>query len=307
MGIPIDSLIAIVGFILAFIGTTVVWVRNRKFPRMSCLLIITILSIVLVFGFFSSFPLYARENIVSDTNISGLTTDITWPIHVVKDQSFVLEVYVIPTPALPPNGTASPSQQKVLSQLTPVGTPNVPISQAFGTKFDAFAIADVNASAFDISPQQQTMQSLDQNEVDFFWTLTPKYTDEQTLRVDVTGIWKPKGGGESIERPLSGQTLSINVMPMMLVNISTSFFVPGQVTLSDLLVALFSSALNVPWIVELVKKRKESKKEQQPATTPSTTAPTPPSAPQQPTIPSPNPTVTKPPTAKQKKKKQTHP
>src|SRR5260370_75523 len=122
---------------------------------------------------------------LSDTNISGLTTEITWPINVVKDQSFDLSVQIISRSTITVSATTSPTQQ-VQSQLTPVGTPNVPISQAFGTKFDAFAIADVNASAFDISPQQQTMQSLDQNEVDFFWTLTPKYTDEQTLRVNVT-------------------------------------------------------------------------------------------------------------------------
>ncbi len=304
--------IAILGIGLALTGTIVVWVRNRKFPRLSCLWIVAILVIFLCVGasFFvltSHFDAGYTPNRISDTDVSGLTTEITWPISVVKDQSFDLEVLIIPTPSLTAGATASPTQRQVLSQLTPVGTPNVPISQAFGQRFDAFAIADLSASAFDISPQQQARQSLDQNEVVFDWTLTPKYIDQQTLRVSVTGIWIPKGGGETIERPLSGHLLNISVSPMMPVTQTTPFFVPGQLTFSDLLVALISSALNVPWIVELLKKRKETKKDQ-PDTSPSATAPVSDKTQQQPNIAPSGPSVTKPPpTTKQKKKKQPRP
>jgi len=294
MGISLDVLIAIVGVILTVIGTIVVWVRNHRFPRTNCFLTLIILCIafvlIFVFGFFPlrfSSSTTSHVNSVFATKISGLTTEIRWPTQVVQDQSFVLEVSVLPTSLPPPESTSAPGQQHILRQLTPVGTPDRPISQAFGPKFDAFASADVKASAFDISPQQQIMQSLDQNEVDFFWTLTPRYSDDQKLRVDITGIWKPKGGGEPIERPLSGQILSITVLSMPVAT-SASFFAPGQLTLSDLFVALLGSALNVPWIVELARKRKESKKETQPA-------PTPLDAPQQPDIPSAHPTVTRPP------------
>jgi len=181
---------------------------------------------------------------------------------VVKDQSFDLEVLIDQTPALTMSPTVKQAQTQVRSQLTPVGTPYMPIAKAFGPKFDAFAIAELSASAFDIAPQQQEKQSLNQEYVEFDWTLTPRYTNEQTLRVTVNGIWVPKNGGEPIERPLAGHLLHINVSSVQPPEKSeaTPFIVPGQLSLSDLFVALFSSALNIPWIVELLKKRKESKK-----------------------------------------------
>lgn len=301
--------IAILGISLALIGTTVAWVRNRKFLRVIWLWIVALTFFLIFSGFLYLLRVASNQppnNQISRTDVSSLTTQIIWPVNVVKDESFVLEALIIPTPALTAGATASPNQKQVLSQLTPVGTPNMPISRAFGAKFDAFAIADLSASAFDVAPQQQAMQSLDQNEVIFDWTLTPKYIDEQTLSVSVTGIWIPKGGGKTIKRLLSIHILNINVSPMVPVTQTTPFFVPGQLTFSDLLVALISSALNVPWIVELFKK-KEVKKDQ-PDTSPSATAPVSGKGQPQPNIAPASPSGTKPPpTPKQKKKKQPRP
>jgi hypothetical protein len=262
MELPIAIPIAIFGLVLAITGTIVVWVKNRKFSRVSCLWIIAILGISLcVISFFLLQPRPQNgppSNFVSDTDVSGLTTEITWPIHVVRGQSFALTVLITPTPALTASATAEPGQTQVLSQLTPVGTPKVPISKAFGPKFDAFAIAELSASAFDVAPQQQATQSLDQRLVKFDWTLTPRHTDKQTLSVTITGVWIPKSGGKQIERPLAGHLLHISVTDTAP---TTPFFVLGQLTFSDLFVALISSALNIPWIVELFKKRQETKKE----------------------------------------------
>jgi len=258
--------IATFGLALAIIGTTVVWARYRKFPLVGCLLIVLVIFLFgLPLGFFTLRPggtIVPSTNFISDTDVSGLTTTISWPGFVVKDQSFDLAVLIGQTPALTASPTAKPAQTEVQSQLTPVGTPNVPIAEAFGPKFDAFAIAELSASAFDIAPQQQAKQSLNQEYVEFDWTLTPRYTNEQTLRVTVTGIWMPKNGGEPIERPLAGHLLHINVSNAQPTEKPEAppFFVLGQLTLSDLFVALISSALNIPWIVELINKRKETKK-----------------------------------------------
>src|SRR2546425_2316923 len=115
MELPIAIPVAIFGLALAITGTIVVWVRNRKFPRVSCL-IVAILGISL-FGvtFFVTFlrplpsntPPY-RCCFILDRDISRLTTEITWPGTVVKDRSFGLEVLIIPTPALTASATAEP-------------------------------------------------------------------------------------------------------------------------------------------------------------------------------------------------------
>ena len=254
-----EFLILIIGFALTIAGTTIVWIRNREFPRVSCLVVVTILIISLCVGTFLLANLRTGRSVggggnsVSDTNISGLRIEITWPLSVVKDQSFPLQVLIGLTPAPTASATTQPDQVQAQNQLTPVGTPKMPIAKAFGSGFDAFANAELSASAFEIDPQQQAQQSLDQESVSFYWTLTPKYTQDQTLSITVTAVWKPRSGGEPTERPLARHLLHINVSDAPL------SVVPGELSLSDLIAALISSALNIPWVVELLKKRQEAR------------------------------------------------
>src|SRR5947209_8589862 len=106
---------------------------------------------------------------ISDTNISGLTIETEWWSSQVTHSSTTIDVWLTPTPSLSP--TAQPSRdqtpsrlspEQAQSQLTPVGTPNMPIVQAFGAHYDVFAKATLSASAFDVDPREQAIQSLDQ-------------------------------------------------------------------------------------------------------------------------------------------------
>jgi len=143
------------------------------------------------------FPL---KDSISDTDISGLSIHTSWWSDQETHSSTFVEVEILPTPSTTP--TVEPSQTQASSQLTPVGTPNVPIAQAFGTQYDVFAKATLSASAFDVDPQQQPIQSLNQKGVLFTWTVAPKYAGSQVLNISVTGIWRSGSGLIQNARPL---------------------------------------------------------------------------------------------------------
>jgi hypothetical protein len=229
---------------------------------------------------------------IQNTDISGLAIQSGWKFTTPVHESIAISLTIVNTssnvPVIP-----QPNQTQASSQLTPVGTPHVPILEAFGPNYDVFAVAQLSASAFDVDPREQLKQSLDQQEVIFTWNVTPKYGGGQTLNFAVTGIWIPKSGGETIERPLAN--LSGN---MWVIDVGDAFFTFGKITLADLLLALIASVLNVPWIVDLIKKRKEEKKKKQSATPsgPSNT-PTSPANVTSTTTPSPSPVSTSAPQA----------
>jgi hypothetical protein len=41
---------------------------------------------------------------------------------------------------------------------------------------------------------------------------------------------------------------------------SVPFIVPGQITLSEIIIALIASVLNIPWILEKIEKRRKKNK-----------------------------------------------
>jgi hypothetical protein len=241
----------------ASVTTGVVWAKKRRFPLLYGLLIVTVF-----FFLFLNFYLFIQSSIINGPPPQveeafvadlGIQTSVNLPL--IKDRSTQVNVFIFRRGQFP---SSSGSTQQPTVGLTPVGTPGVPIVKAFGPGYNVSAVAQLNASAFDVAPQGQQEQSLDQpSSVTFTWTITPNYTGQQALEVTVTGRWVPVGGGASIERPLASQSLSVDVeeAPKL-------FFSFSQLDVTNLLVILLSSVLNIPWIIELVKKRQETKKEQ---------------------------------------------
>ncbi len=200
-------------------------------------------------------PLPVITNFISDADISGLTITTKWSISQVTHSSTIITVTISPTSlAASPTGTG---QTQASLQPTPVGTSNVPIAQAFGADYDVFAEATLDSSAFDISgPQPQSEQSLDQQEVDFTWIVTPKYAGSQVLNVSINGIWSLKGGGKEIKYPLAGHELNVEVTEAT----PASLLDFGQAVLGGLLVAMAGLIMNLPLAWIMLKKRKEEKR-----------------------------------------------
>jgi len=138
-----------------------------------------------------------------------------------------------------------------VARPTPAGTPRVLTGRA--SEYVISVKARLSASAFDVDPKELLEEQYSaQAPITFYWTATPKYAGKQALVVTVTEVWTPKSGGILIERPLAYHSFSLDVS-----DTPPSLFSLGQIDLGMLLGVLLGSALNIPWIIELIKKMHE--------------------------------------------------
>jgi hypothetical protein len=170
----------------------------------------------------------------SDTDIFGLRDKISWDNPVVKDQSIAISISLVPIP----NG-------------------NISLQNATGSNYDFSLIAQLSASAFAIDPKVQEQQLLGQQTNSFTWTAIPLYSTKQALNIYVIGIWTPKNGGKTIERPMGNHIWHIDVA-----DVATPFFGLGQITLSEFIVVLISSILNVPIMLDFLEKRRAAREKE---------------------------------------------
>lgn len=192
---------------------------------------------------------------IAGDEISHLDVSMVSDHHLKIDKSSIISIFMryhinhsnadIPTPSSVPS-----------TQLTPTGTPDVPIQNAFGYGYDVFALAQLSASSFDIDPRDQKQQSLDQGEVHFVWIITPKYPGQQQLYAAITGQWVPRSGGSSLTRPLGSLSETVVVDDLPQVDQVNPFLSMGQ----NLLLLLIGSVFSVPWIWDLVAKKREKER-----------------------------------------------
>lgn len=229
---------------------TIITIINKKsiyFKLISSVALI--IYMLLIFFYMSACIPHARgpqpPQVVQDTDIANLYIRTSIELPVIKGQSIHIKTFIFVEEMPKDSDTIQYGATPI-----PIGTPKVPIKDAFGGGYTVSAKAQLDASAFNLDPHEQQEQSLDQTDyVTFPWTATPMFTGKQALEVIVTGVWTPKEGGVPIERPLAGQSFSLNVTEQ-----PSSFISLGQIDFGTLLGVLLGSALNIPWIVELVKK-----------------------------------------------------
>lgn len=194
--------------------------------------------------------------------ILSLQVIITLPRGPVLYQSVPLIVSIVQTSPFTsftpePDQTQVPAQQVVVQVLPTL----------LGVR--------LSASAFDVDPQKQPPQRFvgDATELDFDWTMTPKYIGDQTLIIAITAPYPSAQQGEPPEQVLAAYTIHLTVgniatptpsgkpaQPEKALPNSSPLLSLGQ----ELLVALLGSVLNIPWIVGLLQKRKEAKEKKPP-------------------------------------------
>lgn len=190
---------------------------------------------------------------VAFSTITTLKVEADWS-RMVLDQSNSITVSITSTSALPSTGA---NQTAVVSNPTPVGTPNVPIEAAFGSGYEAFATVQLEAPAFEVSPSEPQTQSLEQPTVQFEWTVLPKASGPQVINVPITVQWKPKAAGEVIERPIGSTRLDTQVDSSAL-NLDSNIIIPTAVgafaTLTGAAIAL------LPWFIDQREKQKQKQR-----------------------------------------------
>jgi hypothetical protein len=115
--------------------------------------------------------------------------------------------------------------------------------------------AQLFGTAFDISPSIPPSQSAEQNTLDFRWNILPKEAGPQNLVLSLAGLWKPQHDTALQTIYFLAGQLSVSVDAT-----SVPFIVPGQITLSEIIIALIASVLNIPWILEKIEKRRKKNK-----------------------------------------------
>ena len=78
-----------------------------------------------------------------------------------------------------------------------VGTPGKPLPRAFGSNYDAYATASLDAIKFSVSPSNPAWQALDQPSDRWGWTITPTQSGRQAVLFAVDVRWRPRLSGKA--------------------------------------------------------------------------------------------------------------
>lgn len=134
------------------------------------------------------------------------TVRVTWQDHVEVGSSEVITV------RLQNRGTGRLVRCPATSQLPgssyleptrPIGKPGAPLADAFGPTYEGYASAYLDAIDFSAVPVNVDSEPLDQSEIDWGWSISPKQSGQQYALVRITGTWQPcSGSGNPINREI---------------------------------------------------------------------------------------------------------
>lgn len=137
----------------------------------------------------------------------------------------------------------------------PVGTPEASIERAFGPEYEAFATANLAATAFEAKLATAEEQPLGQPRITWEWNITPKKPGQQIVNVSIKVQWKSIGNeGETKERQIWRSRLDILVEKPLITT--------GQLNALSLVSVFFGSVLSVPWLCERIKERKDKRQKE---------------------------------------------
>jgi len=137
------------------------------------------------------------------------------------------------------------------------GTPGVPITRAFGSKYEACANGEVAGAGFDVKPVTTGCQSLEQSNTTWTWSISTEHSGSQTVIVSIEVQWKPKDGEQPIQRQIWQEQLNIFV--------EEPWITTGQLNILTLVSGFLGSGFSAPWIIQQIKgedKKKRSGKKQ---------------------------------------------
>ncbi len=137
--------------------------------------------------------------------------------------------------------------------IVPVGTPEAPLQQAFGSKYEGCAVANLVGSAFEVQAINPDCQSLDMPRVTWEWNLVAKADGLQVVNANVEAVWTPIGEeGKEIRRQIWRAQFAIRVTKPLIAK--------GQFQIFSIVEALVGSVFSVPWLHERWKELKEKRK-----------------------------------------------
>lgn len=172
-----------------------------------------------------------------------------WPLRIETRRSSTIRVSLmrtadglVPTVEIEGNTAA-------LSTPVPVGTLDAGLRNAFGDEYEAYAIARLEGTSFDIELASPEVQSLAEPQVSWVWNIGSEAPGPQGIDGYIEVEWRPRDGrGSSEKRQIWSFHLDIEVLQPL--------FVRGQVNVLSLVSGVIGSGLSLPWLYEAYNKRR---------------------------------------------------
>jgi hypothetical protein len=207
---------------------------------------------------------------LSNQSLGGIQVEYEWTdqMDITSSDSITLSIgrqgVVLPDKALTPHASNRKlsvgdlsTDDTALGGVGPVG-PVTALKDAFGSKYDVFAVAHLAATAFDMKTFDSPEQSLHQQALHWNWIIKPNTIGSQVVLMSMDFLWKPIGGGQVIDRQVWEKQLSVDVTQL--------WYDRGQISLFGALSAALTptslvGAIIVAMITSRLGRLKEKKEQ----------------------------------------------
>jgi hypothetical protein len=204
---------------------------------------------------------------IGNSKISSLLISTAYPITMKLNQSYVIEVSVVPATE---QGCISDltveTTKTIVTNPTPFGTPGAILQDALGPGLEPFATAILYAGTFKVEPSEPQERPLSQSKIVWDWNITPQEAGRQIINVEIQVRWralKDDGHGTPFSYIISNPQLSVQVED------NSPGFDWGQVYIYVLEVVLSGALLALVtwfgnqiwrWISEKIKRKTYNKR-----------------------------------------------
>jgi LysM repeat protein len=190
-----------------------------------------------------------------------LAIEAEWPSRMQLDHSDSIRISLVNQAGQLIPTVEVPGHTAVAETPFPFSTPGAPLGGAYGSEYDAFVIARLAGTAFDMQlATAEEYQWFDQPRVTWEWNIIPKVPGDQIVNATIEVRWKNRTTGQTIEQAIWRSRLNIAV--------EKPWLTTGQISLFTVISGVVGSGLSIPWVYERAqewrkgrgKKAKSSKK-----------------------------------------------
>jgi len=172
-----------------------------------------------------------------------LAVEAEWPSRMGLDRSDSIRISLVNQSGKLIPTIEVPGHTAVAETPFPFSTPGTPLGGAYGSEYDAFVIARLAGTAFDIElATAEEYQWVGQSRVTWEWNIIPKIPGEQIMNATIEVKWKRRDTGQTIEQPIWRSRLQVAV--------EKPWLTTGQISLFTVISGVLGSGLSIPWVYE---------------------------------------------------------
>jgi hypothetical protein len=180
-----------------------------------------------------------------------MLVEAEWPQRMEIDRSDSIRISLIRSSDQSYIATVrKPAHTAVVATIIPIdSTPGAPIELAYGTAYEACAIADLKGALFEIFPVSTgpECQPLDKPQLIWEWSITHREGGKgEEIIARIEAHWTPTNGGRTIQRDIW--------IDRFIIDVESPIIKTDQINVLSLFSGLAGSALSTPWLYSRVKE-----------------------------------------------------